>query len=182
FQAASVSSFVIQLNSYVKDADKSNQRHFQLSSAGWRERQIQHARQRHLGHYSGQRRLTRSTSTNGQRLYTLNVSAAELASNPGSLPGPLTGFRHRGGARHGLGRSEPGFEPSWPAAGHPASALEARDLDLGINQTVNYAIESGNVLNNATFFGNKRNHRHIAAHERGWTARLCLRIPCGCAS
>uniref|UniRef100_A0A1I8F2D4 Cadherin domain-containing protein n=1 Tax=Macrostomum lignano TaxID=282301 RepID=A0A1I8F2D4_9PLAT len=109
-EAASVSSFVIQLNSYVKDADKSNQDTFNFLLL---------------------------------RLYTLNVSAAELASNPGSLPGPLTGFATVEVRVTDSDDQNPVFVDS----GYSLSFME-NDSSLLSQQL---ATQPRNVLNNATF-------------------------------
>uniref|UniRef100_A0A1I8GJB0 Cadherin domain-containing protein n=1 Tax=Macrostomum lignano TaxID=282301 RepID=A0A1I8GJB0_9PLAT len=139
-EAASVSSFVIQLNSYVKDADKSNQDTFNfllLAGASAKFNMPDSAT-------SGIIRVSGALDfDNGQRLYTLNVSAAELASNPGSLPGPLTGFATVEVRVTDSDDQNPVFVDS----GYSLSFME-NDSSLLSQQL---ATQPRNVLNNATF-------------------------------
>uniref|UniRef100_A0A1I8FHL4 Cadherin domain-containing protein n=1 Tax=Macrostomum lignano TaxID=282301 RepID=A0A1I8FHL4_9PLAT len=159
FASASVNTLITQLNSHVTDADKSNQLtfNFQLTTAS------------HPGSCgcSGRWTLTR-----GPRQYIMTVAASELPTEPASQPAALTGFATLVVNVLDYDDQNPEFtqnsyslyfmenntaymnSPLTPSHGSiqntaymnsPLTAsppLLALDQDVGINETINYAIVS----------------------------------------
>ncbi|PAA58588.1 hypothetical protein BOX15_Mlig000043g1 [Macrostomum lignano] len=158
-ESASVNTLITQLNSHVTDADKSNQLtfNFQLTNGT-------------LGSFyiidgitSGIVRLQRTLDFDaGPRQYIMTVAASELPTEPASQPAALTGFATLVVNVLDYDDQNPEFtqnsyslyfmENNTAYMNSPLTAsppLLALDQDVGINETINYAIVSAYWWNSA---------------------------------
>uniref|UniRef100_A0A1I8JCL0 Cadherin domain-containing protein n=2 Tax=Macrostomum lignano TaxID=282301 RepID=A0A1I8JCL0_9PLAT len=158
-EAIALGTSIIQLNSYVKDKDFSNVRTFNILIVSGSNNDFGMNSGITSGIVTVQRALDYDA---GPRQYVMNISAADLAYESTSLPVPLTGYATLIVDVQDADDLSPVFSESSYSlyfmendtsylnrSLETSPVLLARDGDIGINQTINYAIESGSKLDNA---------------------------------
>uniref|UniRef100_A0A1I8GCH4 Cadherin domain-containing protein n=1 Tax=Macrostomum lignano TaxID=282301 RepID=A0A1I8GCH4_9PLAT len=158
-EAIALGTSIIQLNSYVKDKDFSNVRTFNILIVSGSNNDFGMNSGITSGIVTVQRALDYDA---GPRQYVMNISAADLAYESTSLPLPLTGYATLIVDVQDADDLSPVFSESSYSlyfmendtsylnrSLETSPVLLARDGDIGINQTINYAIESGSKLGNA---------------------------------